>query len=43
MSDEELATQTRFWESITMSKGDFKPAGFTILPSLIRPPGKYSN
>src|SRR5271165_1445216 len=43
VSDDELATQTRFWESMTTSKGDFSPAGFTILPSLIRPPGKYSN
>src|SRR5208283_3221982 len=43
VSDEELATQTRFWESTTMSNGDFSPAGLTILPSLIRPPGKYSS
>ncbi len=40
VSDEELATQTRFWELMTMSKGDSRPAGFTILPSLICPPGK---
>src|SRR5208337_4397025 len=42
-SDWELLTHTRFWSSITMSNGDFRPATFTILPSLIRPPGKYSN
>src|SRR5208282_3285321 len=40
VSDDELATQTRFCESMTMSNGDTSPAGFTILPSLIRPPGK---
>ena len=40
MSDEELATQTRFWESMTMSKGDFSPATLTMRPSLIRPAGK---
>src|SRR5271165_7536080 len=28
---------------MTMSKGDFNPATFTILPSLILPPRKYSN
>src|SRR5271157_375579 len=42
-SDWELLTHTRFWSSMTMSNGDFRPATFTILPSLIRPPGKYSN
>src|SRR3990172_4412807 len=40
VSDWELLTQTRFWESMTMSKGDFSPAGFSIFPSLIYPPGK---
>ncbi len=34
VSDEELATQTRFWESMTMSKGDSSPAGFTMLAVL---------
>ena len=29
--------------SMTMSKGDFSPATLTIRPSLILPPGKYSN
>src|SRR5271165_1575305 len=28
---------------MTMSNGDFRPATFTILPSLIRPPGKNSS
>src|SRR5208283_4545456 len=43
VSDEELATQTRFCESMTMSNGDFSPATFTMRPSLIRPPGKNSS
>ena len=43
VSDWELLTQTRFWASMTMSKGDFSPSTFTIRPSLTRPPGKYSN
>ena len=40
MSDEELATQTRFSSSMTMSKGDFSPATLTMRPSLMLPPGK---
>ena len=43
VSDCELLTQTRFWESMTISKGDFSPATLTMRPSFIRPPGKYSN
>ena len=43
MSDWELLTQTRFWTSMTMSKGDFSYSTFTIRPSFTRPPGKYSN
>ena len=34
VSDEELATQTRFWESMTMSKGDFSPADLDDLAVL---------
>ena len=40
VSDEELATQTRFSSSMTMSKGDFNPATLTIFPALISPFGK---
>lgn len=32
-----------FCGSMMTSNGDAKPATFTIFPSLIRPPGKYSN
>src|SRR5262245_52751133 len=43
LSDCELLTQTRFLESMTISKGDFSPLTLTIRPSLMRPPGKCSN
>ena len=40
VSDCELLTQTRFCGSMTMSKGELKSFTLTILPSLMRPPGK---
>src|SRR5262245_59071395 len=43
LSDCELLTQTRFLESMTMSKGDLSPLTLTMRPSLMRPPGKCSN
>src|SRR5271157_5904491 len=43
VSDAELLTQTRFWASMATPKGDISPATLTMRPSLIRPPGKYSN
>src|SRR5262245_4824753 len=43
VSDCELLTQTRAWESMTMSNGDLSPLTLTMRPSLMRPPGKCSN
>src|SRR6516164_5363408 len=43
VSDDELATQTRFWSSMTMSKGELSPATLTMRPSLMLPPGKNNN
>src|SRR5215470_6387592 len=43
LSDWELLTQTRFLESMTISKGDLSPLTLTMRPSLMRPPGKCSN
>ena len=38
-----LLTQTRFWASMTMLKGETSPLTCTSFPSFTRPPGKYSN
>lgn len=38
-----LLTQTRFWASMTMLKGETSPLTCTSRPSFTRPPGKYSN